>query len=264
MSQKIRIKLKSYDHALVDKSTDQLVKTVKSTGAVVSGPIPLPTDKKIFTVNRSTFVNKKAREQFELSSFRRLVDIYSSNPKTIDALMRLLSGEPSALTLKQGSYVNSHVAVYDPFVRKYHYEKFLTTLRTTHNIPSIGLVATLTTQLNVYTANWTAYLNDEAPRRYISNDDGQVYEFTAAMAADPEYRYMVGQLSESRFIRSHTIPTLVFNLNVSKEIRDFLTASFYVNNLFNSRPLDPSEINKGSYTELNNPMYFGFEIKLKI
>jgi small subunit ribosomal protein S10 len=74
---------------LVDKSTDQLVKTVKSTGAVVSGPIPLPTDKKIFTVNRSTFVNKKAREQFELSSFRRLVDIYSSNPKTIDALMRL-------------------------------------------------------------------------------------------------------------------------------------------------------------------------------
>ena len=62
MSQKIRIKLKSYDHALVDKSTDQLVKTVKSTGAVVSGPIPLPTDKKIFTVNRSTFVNKKARE----------------------------------------------------------------------------------------------------------------------------------------------------------------------------------------------------------
>ena len=89
MSQKIRIKLKSYDHALVDKSTDQLVKTVKSTGAVVSGPIPLPTDKKIFTVNRSSFVNKKAREQFELSSFRRLVDIYSSNPKTIDALMRL-------------------------------------------------------------------------------------------------------------------------------------------------------------------------------
>ena len=89
MSQKIRIKLKSYDHALVDKSTDQLVKTVKATGAVVSGPIPLPTDQKIFTVNRSTFVNKKAREHFQLSSFRRLVDIYSSNPKTIDALMRL-------------------------------------------------------------------------------------------------------------------------------------------------------------------------------
>lgn len=89
MSQKIRIKLKSYDHALVDKSVDRIVKTVKATGAVVSGPIPLPTDKKIFTVNRSTFVNKKARGQFELNSFRRLLDIYSSTPKTVDALMKL-------------------------------------------------------------------------------------------------------------------------------------------------------------------------------
>ena len=89
MSQKIRIKLKSYDHALVDKSADKIVKTVKDTGAVVSGPIPLPTDQKIFTVNRSTFVNKKSREQFELNSFRRLLDIYSSTPKTVDALMKL-------------------------------------------------------------------------------------------------------------------------------------------------------------------------------
>ena len=63
--------------------------TVLSTGAEVKGPIPLPTDKKIFTVNRSTFVNKKSREQFELNSFCRLLDIYSSNPKTVDALMKL-------------------------------------------------------------------------------------------------------------------------------------------------------------------------------
>ncbi|MBQ0005793.1 MAG: 30S ribosomal protein S10 [Alistipes sp.] len=89
MSQKIRIKLKSYDHALVDKSADKIVKTVKATGAVVNGPIPLPTDKKIFTVNRSTFVSKKSREQFELNSFRRLLDIYSSTPATVDALMKL-------------------------------------------------------------------------------------------------------------------------------------------------------------------------------
>lgn len=89
MSQKIRIKLKSYDHALVDKSADKIVKTVKATGAVVSGPIPLPTDQKIFTVNRSTFVNKKSREQFELDSYRRLLDIDESNAKTVDALMKL-------------------------------------------------------------------------------------------------------------------------------------------------------------------------------
>ena len=98
MNQKIRIKLKSFDHNLVDKSAEKIVKTVKSTGAVVSVSSPsiivtvrfwLPTHKQIFTVNRSTFVNKKAREQFQLCTFKRILDIYSSTPKTIDALMKL-------------------------------------------------------------------------------------------------------------------------------------------------------------------------------
>jgi len=89
VNQRIRIKLKSYDHNLVDKSAEKIVKTVKLTGAIVNGPIPLPTDKKIYTVLKSTFVNKKSREQFELSSYKRLLDIYSSTAKTIDALMKL-------------------------------------------------------------------------------------------------------------------------------------------------------------------------------
>ena len=89
MSQKIRIKLKSYDHNLVDKSAEKIVKTVKNTGAVVNGPIPLPTQKKIFTVLRSPHVNKKSREQFQLSAFKRILDIYSSSSKTIVALMKL-------------------------------------------------------------------------------------------------------------------------------------------------------------------------------
>ena len=89
MTQKIRIKLKSYDHNLVDKSAEKIVKTVKTTGAVISGPIPLPTHKRIFTVLRSPHVNSKSREQFELSNFKRLIDIYSSSSKTVDALMKL-------------------------------------------------------------------------------------------------------------------------------------------------------------------------------
>ena len=89
MSQKIRIKLKSFDHALVDKSADKIVKTVKATGAVVNGPIPLPTDKKIFTVNRSTFVNKKSREQFEMRTHKRLIDILAPQQKTVEALMSI-------------------------------------------------------------------------------------------------------------------------------------------------------------------------------
>ena len=75
MSQKIRIKLKSYDFNLVDKSAEKIVKTVKTTGAIVTGPIPLPTKKKIFTVLKSPHVNKKSREQFQLSSNKRLLDI---------------------------------------------------------------------------------------------------------------------------------------------------------------------------------------------
>lgn len=89
MSQRIRIKLKSYDHNLVDKSAEKIVKTVRSTGAVFSGPIPLPTNKKIFTVLRAPHVNKTAREQFKLCTYKRLLDIYSSTSKTVDALMKL-------------------------------------------------------------------------------------------------------------------------------------------------------------------------------
>ncbi|PWK21842.1 SSU ribosomal protein S10P [Arcicella aurantiaca] len=89
MNQKIRIKLKSFDHTLVDKSAEKIVKAVKATGAVVSGPIPLPTKVEKFTVLRSPHVNKKAREQFQLCTYKRLIDIFSSSPKTVDALMKL-------------------------------------------------------------------------------------------------------------------------------------------------------------------------------
>lgn len=88
-SQKIRIKLKSYDHSLIDKSAEKIIKTVKSTGAVVSGPIPLPTQKTVHTVLRSPHVNKKSREQFETRAHKRLIDILSTSSKTVDALMKL-------------------------------------------------------------------------------------------------------------------------------------------------------------------------------
>lgn len=89
MSQRIRIKLKSYDHNLVDKSAEKIVKTVRNTGAVVSGPVPLPTQKKIFTVLRSPHVNKKSREQFQLATHNRMLDIYTTSSRTVDALSKL-------------------------------------------------------------------------------------------------------------------------------------------------------------------------------
>ena len=85
----IRIKLKAYDHHLIDKSTDKIVRTAKDTGALVLGPIPLPSKRSIFTVNRSVFVDKKSREQFQIKVHKRILDILNSTTKTVDALMKL-------------------------------------------------------------------------------------------------------------------------------------------------------------------------------
>ena len=88
-SQRIRIKLRSYDHAMLDQSAGQIVQTAKKTGATISGPVPLPTRKTVYTVLRSPHVDKKSREQFEIRVHKRLIDIVHSTPQTIDALMKL-------------------------------------------------------------------------------------------------------------------------------------------------------------------------------
>jgi small subunit ribosomal protein S10 len=86
---RIRIKIRAYDHKLIDQSAHQIVDTAKRTGASVIGPVPLPTEKTKYTVNRSTFVHKNAREQFEMRIHKRLIDIGTPTPKTIDALSSL-------------------------------------------------------------------------------------------------------------------------------------------------------------------------------
>jgi small subunit ribosomal protein S10 len=89
LNEKIRIRLKAYDHRVLDQSAFEIVQTARRTGARVAGPIPLPTDKSRYTVNRSPHVDKKSREQFEIRTHKRLIDILSPTPQTIDALMRL-------------------------------------------------------------------------------------------------------------------------------------------------------------------------------
>jgi len=88
-NQNIRIRLKAYDHRVLDNSTKEIVNTAKRTGARVRGPIPLPTNIERFTVNRSPHVDKKSREQFEMRTHRRLLDIVDPTPQTVDALMKL-------------------------------------------------------------------------------------------------------------------------------------------------------------------------------
>ena len=87
--QKIRIKLKAYDHNLIDLSAEKIVETVKKTGTKVSGPSPLPTEKEIITILRATHKYKDSREQFELRTHKRLIDIYNPTSKTVDSLMKL-------------------------------------------------------------------------------------------------------------------------------------------------------------------------------
>lgn len=89
MSQKIRIRLKGYEHGTLDNSASEIVSTAKRTGSEVKGPVPMPLKIKKFTVNRSPHVNKKSREQFEMRTHCRLIDIENATPQTIDALGRL-------------------------------------------------------------------------------------------------------------------------------------------------------------------------------
>ena len=88
-NQKIRIKLKSYEHTLIDKSAERIVETAKRTGARVSGPIPLPTEREVVTILRAVHKYKDSREQFERRTHKRLIDIINPNPKTVDAMMKL-------------------------------------------------------------------------------------------------------------------------------------------------------------------------------
>jgi small subunit ribosomal protein S10 len=87
--QKIRIRLKAFDHNMLDQSAQKIVETVRRTGADVAGPVPLPTEKEIYTILRSPHKDKDSREQFEIRTHKRLIDILEPTPKTVDALMRL-------------------------------------------------------------------------------------------------------------------------------------------------------------------------------
>jgi len=89
MNQKIRIKLRAYDHRVLDQSVKEIVETAQRTGARISGPVPLPTRVSKYTVLRSPHVDKKSREQFEIRTHKRLIDIYDPTPQTVDALMKL-------------------------------------------------------------------------------------------------------------------------------------------------------------------------------
>lgn len=89
MAQKMRIKLRAYDNVILDKSVQEIVETAKKSGAIISGPVPLPTKKRVYTILRSPHVNKRSREQFEIRIHRRLIDIHEADARIVDGMMKI-------------------------------------------------------------------------------------------------------------------------------------------------------------------------------
>lgn len=160
--------------------------------------------------------------------------------------------------------LEKNIGIYEKAKEKEERERFTTSLRITHNIPSIGFVFTVTAQVNWLNKFWNSYGNDTMFVSYISYKDGLVKPFDPSKKNDPEFAYMFESKSSTRYIAQSYFPVLLINFHLTKEIGDNIKASFYANNLINNRPLYESKRSPGSFTQLNIPMYFGFELSLQI
>lgn len=167
-------------------------------------------------------------------------------------------------TNKNLNSLERNIGIYERANQKDHDERLVSTLRIIHNIPSIGFVITATAQINWIDKSWSTYGNDTMLVAYISRADGLVHAFDPIMKNDPEFSYLFSSKSSTRFIAESYFPTVIMNFNLTKEIGETLKASFYANNMFNVRPLYESKRTPGSFTRLNIPLYFGFELALKI
>lgn len=161
------------------------------------------------------------------------------------------------------SYDNN-IAVWEPGRATHCGERVLTTFRATHNIPDIGFVITMMLQVSWMEKSWTEYKHEDVWSKYISWQDGKVYDFDPALKDTPEFSYMNVVVTDAARLVEKTKPYAFVNLNITKEIGQLLTATFYVNNIMNYRPLSESIISTGTYTELGLPLFFGFDVKLTI
>ena len=179
-------------------------------------------------------------------------------------------GHSFSTLLPSGYKEIKDIGIYEKGKKTVFDESLNTTVRITHNIPKIGFAITLTGQFNWYSKSWDQYGNDEQFVGIIRNngeremfDPEEMDAKNAVLKADSNYAYLYPTLNDMRFLVERYTPYAIFNLNLTKEIRDFMTASFYVNNLFNYRKMHKKTASKG-YTELGIPMYFGFELKVTI
>ena len=165
--------------------------------------------------------------------------------------------------LRRTGEVTGNIGVYAPGRITDYRERLVATLRMTHNIPKIGFVVTLTTQFTPIDKTWMDYSGDMFVK-YLSVDDGKVHDFNPSMADDPRFSYLFESVSPNREWVERRIPTLFFNITLTKEIGKFMRFSFFANNALYSRPIYQSTKNLGSLIELGNDIFFGFDLSISV
>lgn len=165
-----------------------------------------------------------------------------------------------------GSANRTHVAVYEKGLYKQTYQRFVTAVRATHNIPQIGFVVTLTGQTIWNESNWYNIGKEDMPIMYISKYDGKAYDFDPAMADDPEFKPIIDTgIDPTRRIKESFSPIFCFNINVTKQMGEYARLSFFSNNMFRSFPRAEKRRNPGTYVKRNDGLFtFGVELALTL
>lgn len=163
-----------------------------------------------------------------------------------------------------GGAGRTHIGLYEPEMAKRYDQRFVTALRSTHNIPQIGFVVTLTTQVVWSESSVTKFGNDSIPVKYISKNDGLVYDFDPDKRNDAEFKPLLRNVNERDYIKESYSPALVFNFNLTKEIADYMRVSFFANNMFRHYQITESKKTPGTYIKRNNPLFFGLSLSLTL
>lgn len=164
----------------------------------------------------------------------------------------------------EGADKRTHVGLYGPAMVKNQIERFSTALRATHNIPEIGFVVTLTAETVWKERYHSLFGNDTIPVAYISKNDALIYDFDASKKDEPEFAPIIRKRQDKLYIDEVYPPLFNFNINLTKEIGDFLRVSFFANNMFRSYPLVESKRNPGSFEMPGKKFFFGLEVNLLI
>lgn len=163
-----------------------------------------------------------------------------------------------------GGATRTHIGLYNPKMEVAHEKSFVNSLRTVHNIPSIGFVVTLTTEVIWNESQWSSFANDSIPEKYISKIDGKIYDFDPSRKDEAEFKSILRIPNRVTEKVESLPPMLNFNINVTKEIKDFMRVSFFANNMFRSYPIAQSDRVKSTYYQRNIPFFFGLNLSLKI